>query len=338
VVTANFEEREWGYVRESFEPPDDVTGVVVMMDGYDAASRREHPSHYVRMRDDALIALDVGPPFAYFKRILLDDYLLVWGSLRGTACSSGEFELFDRTHAEDGYEVIEWLADRPWSLDRVGLIGSSYSGLTAYYIASTAPPSLAAVSASTPIGDLYRGIAYPGGVPKTKFPVLWTGVIRRRDDREGSVKGVLADDPICAQNVTTRGPRDPRTNATLNLATRRTDGPYYQTHSILNYADGIEAPVYMAHAWQDEQTGPRGGPEVFDAISPAPAEPPGVAPSTGTRTCSGRRSGGTTPPSPSRSVTPSAGSTTGSAGRKPGSWRRIRSSSRSTPGPPSRGP
>jgi putative CocE/NonD family hydrolase len=275
AVTPTFEECEWGYVREDFEPPDEVKGVVLMMDGYDAASRREYPSHYLRMRDGALIALDVGPPFAYYKRILSDNYLLVWGSLRGTACSGGKFELFDRKQARDGFEVIEWLADRPWSLDRVGLFGSSYSGLTAYHIASTAPPSLAAVSASTPIGDLYRGIAYPGGVPNTKFPVLWTGLIRRRDDREGAVKGVLSEDAICAHNVATRGPRDPRKDATLNLSTRRTDGPYYQDHSILRYADAIEAPVFTAHAWLDEQTGPRGGPEVFDAISPEPAAPPG---------------------------------------------------------------
>jgi putative CocE/NonD family hydrolase len=275
VSGPDFEEREWGYVRSDFEPPepDSATPAVLAMDGY---GRSEPPSHYLRMRDGVYVAVKMDEAGLVRGERLRDDYQTVSASVRGTGCSGGKFDLFDRHHARDGREIIEWLADREWSLDRVGLLGGSYSGMTAFLIASTRPPSLGAMSASMVVGDLFRGIAYPGGVPNSGFPALWTGGLRPALDAEGTASGVTAGDPICAQNAAQREPTNPCDQDTTQLYSRRREDLMYYSRQVLSYAERVEVPTYIGHAWQDEQSGPRGGPEVFQAISPPAASPPGL--------------------------------------------------------------
>jgi putative CocE/NonD family hydrolase len=97
-----------------------------------------------------------------------DRYVTVLASLRGTGCSSGEFDVFSWRSALDGREVIdEWIAKQPWSNGDVAIFGHSYSGLTGMMVASTQPKHLRAVSASGLIGDLYRDIVYPAASPTT---------------------------------------------------------------------------------------------------------------------------------------------------------------------------
>ena len=287
VAGDDFEEREWGYVRADFDAPEDSSASALMMDGYMGASgggsptsieEGSPPTHYVRMRDGELIAVSViaDHPLAP------EGTTLVAASARGTGCSGGTFDLFDRTRALDGYELVEWIADREWSLDRVGLFGASYSAILSIHIASTQPPSLAALCFSACIGDLYRGAVMPGGVPNPLFPGLWTQAYRRAPDYAGTAHGVGGGDEICAQNAATREPAHPTDNPLL-WYTRRTDDNTWRSRSAITWADRIEVPTYVAHAWQDEQTGPRGGPEVFQVIDPEPAAPPGVPDTPGHR-------------------------------------------------------
>lgn len=279
VTTDQFEKRPWGYVRSDYEPPDgENVPVVFGMEGYEGAG---DPTHYIRMRDETLIAVNLNGPSHRGNPDLSDNYIQVSASIRGTGCSGGTYDLFDRVHARDGREIIEWLADRPWSLNRVGLYGASYSGITALLIASTEPPSLGAVSANLVIGDLYRGIAYPGGVPNFAFPGAWTAGFQPQGDTAGTLQGVQAGDEICAQNVALREPANPADQPTLAMYSRRRDDTMYQVRSPVTYAERINAPIYIAQAWQDEQTGPRGGTVMFNAVDPAPASPPGTPESQG---------------------------------------------------------
>lgn len=132
------------------------------------------------------------------------------------------------------------------------------------------------MSASMVTGDLYRGIAYPGGVPNSGFPGLWAGGVRPALDKSGTATGTANNDPICAQNAADREPTRPEDQGTAELYSRRRDGLTYHARELLTYAEDIEVPTYIGHAWQDEQTGPRGGPVMFNAISPDPASPPGT--------------------------------------------------------------
>lgn len=283
IASGDYEERKWGYVHQDFEPPSERRAAILEMDGYGAA---EPPTHYLRMRDDTLIAVQVGgsrsnPPLDE------SDFVTAQASIRGTGCSGGTFDLFDRTHALDGYEIIEWFSDRSWAYDGVGLYGKSYSGLTGFLVASTQPPSLAAAMPTKLIADLYRGIRYPGGVANEVFPTVWTKGVRPAAGTAGTASGFGAGDPICAQNVATRDPRGPHQEPLLwgNSVTANTDGTQWRVRSLGTYADQIEIPTYISHAWQDEQTGPRGGPELFRMIEPDPvayeSDLPGEGPPSG---------------------------------------------------------
>src|SRR5688572_2354514 len=125
-----------------------------------------------------------------------DEYVTVHASVRGTGCSSGEFDLFSWRSALDGKEIIDnWIPAQPWSNAEVGIIGHSYGGITGFMIAATRPQHLRAASVSGLIDDLYRGIVYPGGVSNYGFPLLWTGAVRPVYDVGGGLAPGLVRAP-----------------------------------------------------------------------------------------------------------------------------------------------
>ena len=74
-------------------------------------------------------------------------YATVGVNMRGTGCSGGVFDVFNPAQQADGYDVVETIARQPWVLhNEVGMVGLSYSGITQLYVASTQPPSLAAIT------------------------------------------------------------------------------------------------------------------------------------------------------------------------------------------------
>ena len=78
---------------------------------------------------------------------LLDHgYALAVADIRGKGASFGARRGFsDRTEAQDGHDLVQWLASRSWSNGRVGMYGCSYLGGTTVHVASTAPPALRAI-------------------------------------------------------------------------------------------------------------------------------------------------------------------------------------------------
>lgn len=285
VINDDFEETSYGYRRKDWVEnhpniEEQALPSVLMMDGYKGASSGESPTalqtgqaptHYVRMSDDTLIAVSVLTKHP----LKPEGTAIVWASVRGTGCSGGTFDLFDTRGAKDGHELIEWIADRPWALDRVGLFGASYSAILGLTIAEATPDDapLEAVCLSAMIGDLYRGAVFPGGVPNPVFPAAWTQAYRRAPDKAGTFHGVSEGDEICAKNVATRG-RQPPTERAVWLYTQREDDREWRARSPIYRAENISVPTYISQAWQDEQTGPRGGIEMFEAIDPDPASPP----------------------------------------------------------------
>jgi putative CocE/NonD family hydrolase len=260
------------------------------------------PTHYVKMSDGTLIAVNVRMPNDFVKgeryptifemsgydggsadgeapdgsegsrgltKIFYDDYVTVHASIRGTGCSSGEFDLFSWRSALDGREVIEWIARQPWSNGDIGYYGHSYGGITGFMIAATRPPHLRAASVSGLIDDLYRGIVYPGGVSNYGFPLLWTGGVRNvYDIGGGSLDGLMEGDPICAQNVASH--RRTILNDPIVQGLSDTDNSWWRSRSLITYAERIKVPVHITGAYQDEQTGPRGPYHLFEALRGVP--------------------------------------------------------------------
>jgi putative CocE/NonD family hydrolase len=199
-----------------------------------------------------------------------DRYVTVLANLRGTGCSSGEFDLFSWRSALDGREVIDnWIAKQPWSNGDVAIFGHSYSGLTGMMVAATRPQHLRAVSASGLIGDLYRDIVYPGGVTNYGFPLLWTGAVRPvYDIGGGTAGGLVPPESTSAQCAANQAGRSRTiTEDPLIHGLDDTDSEWYRTRSLVSYVERIEVPVHITAAYQDEQTGGRGPTNVFDHLS-----------------------------------------------------------------------
>ena len=131
-----------------------------------------------------------------------ENYVTVHASVRGTGCSSGEFDLFSWRSALDGRELIEWIGEQDWSNGEVGIYGHSYGGITGFMVAATQPPNLTAVSVSGLIDDMYRGMVYPGGVSNYGFPLLWTGGLRNVYDVGGGSFDAIVEnqDRVCAEH------------------------------------------------------------------------------------------------------------------------------------------
>lgn len=93
--------------------------------------------------------------------------------LRGGGRSEGVDDLLSQQEAEDYHDVIEWLGAQPWSTGKVGLAGVSYLAISQYRVATTHPPSLAAICPWEGLSDIYRDFTRPGGIRENGFSIVW---------------------------------------------------------------------------------------------------------------------------------------------------------------------
>jgi len=108
----------------------------------------------------------VGPSVAGAadQALLAAGYALAIADVRGKGASFGSRRGFqDRTEALDGYDLVQWLAEQPWSNGKVGMYGCSYLGGSAVHVATTAPPALRAIFAGASDLDKFAFVR-KGGV------------------------------------------------------------------------------------------------------------------------------------------------------------------------------
>lgn len=178
-------------------------------------------------------------------------------NVRGTGCSGGSYRFFENVQNLDGYDVIETVAAQPWVLDhQVGMVGISYPGISQLFVAATQPPSLNSITPLSVIDDSFRATLYPGGILNTGFAVEWTKQVVDKAKPFGQAwtkARADAGDTICADNQKLRL-QNP------DLVKEIHDTPYYpptlgDTLAPITFVNKIKVPVFIAGAWQDEQTG-----------------------------------------------------------------------------------
>ena len=125
--------------------PGDVRPCVLLADGY---------GH------NTATGTGVEPPL---QDLATRGYAGVHVSLRGSGNSGGEANLYNK-FGEDGYDVVEWMAQQPWCNGRVGMVGASLLGISQWLTAKEAPPSLKAIVPHVACGDCYDVLWYPGGM------------------------------------------------------------------------------------------------------------------------------------------------------------------------------
>ena len=166
-------------------------------------------------------------------------YAVAVADPRGAWQSEGDFHHNGIQEAEDCYDTIQWLADRPWSNGKVGMTGVSYLAAIQYYVAPLKPPALAALNPWEGFSDWYREFAYHGGIPETGFLPRASDNIRfslgRTEDTWANVQAhPLIDD-------------------------------YWRSKEV-DFA-AIETPSYVVASWSDQGLHLRGTLEFFRRIA-----------------------------------------------------------------------
>jgi hypothetical protein len=184
-------------------------------------------------------------------------YATVSVNMRGTGCSGGVFDVFNRAQMADGYDIVETVARQPWVLhNKVGMVGLSYSGIAELYVAATQPPSLAAVTPLSVIADPWLE-QYPGGVYNSGFTKQWLAARDQQSSPNGTnwVRGrIEGGDQVCTAHQVLRNQNLDFESAGKALSSYT---PMAKDRDLRRLVADISVPVMLGGAFQDEQTGPQ---------------------------------------------------------------------------------
>ncbi|MBC7292881.1 MAG: CocE/NonD family hydrolase, partial [Thermoleophilia bacterium] len=101
-------------------------------------------------------------------------YVFVHSDSRGTGHSvEGEWQLFSQEEQNDLYDLIEWIAVQPWCTGKVGMLGESLLAWAQWFAAVQQPPHLACILPWDAGADMYRDVAWHGGMMAVGFPTAW---------------------------------------------------------------------------------------------------------------------------------------------------------------------
>jgi predicted acyl esterase len=181
-------------------------------------------------------------------------------NMRGTGCSGGAYDFFEKMQDLDGYDVIETIAHQPWVLgNKVGMLGISYGGISQLFTAQTQPAGLEAIAPLSVI-DSTATTLYPGGILNTGFALAWAEERQQNAEpaspghgQAWATKQIEEGDQTCAANQALHGEANDlmgkiRENSTYNPPVADPLGP-------VTFVKKIKVPTFMACQWEDEQTG-----------------------------------------------------------------------------------
>jgi predicted acyl esterase len=171
-------------------------------------------------------------------------YAVLQADVRGMHKSEGQAGVLRQQDAEDYYELIEWAASQPWCSGRVGLMGVSYLAMSQWHVAALKPPHLRAIVPWEGVTDLYRELAFHGGIPETKFVALWA---KKRIKSGRNRRFPLAEDFLHEQ------------------AAHPLDDEYWTSKRPI--LENIEVPALVCASWSDHGLHTRGSIEGFERIS-----------------------------------------------------------------------
>ncbi|WP_231386899.1 CocE/NonD family hydrolase [Gordonia polyisoprenivorans] len=193
-------------------------------------------------------------------------YNLVQVDLRGTGDSDGYWQTFGARERKDSQAVIDWVSHQPWSNGKIGLIGTSFTGITALQAASYHNPAVKAVFAYVPSADIADDIAVPGGGIGVGFAPFWLLVVNLCKDVP-DVESLLTGKFNPAQQLQWLKDRlaDPATmldvmanaygSLSVNQLTANTRSWFDPTSAfrrgLQTNVSGITAPIFMIDAWFD---------------------------------------------------------------------------------------
>lgn len=187
-------------------------------------------------------------------------YAVAIAHVRGSGQSGGCFSTGGPEEAQDGYALVEWLANQSWSNGKVALMGTSYVGTTPISTATLAPPHLTTIVPVSAVSEWYR-YYYENGEPRF-FGELPFGV-------------VYTDHPLWAATGLVPKPRNPLgvdpANVECGLAQMQNAwaqddyNDYWIARNYLKDIGNATAPMLYAHGFLDENTPTSLADDFYDA-------------------------------------------------------------------------
>ena len=202
--------------------------------------------------------MEAGDPYFFARR----GYAHGVFNVRGTGKSTGTFQFMGRLEADDAAEAIQWLAARPWCTGNVGMFGVSYFSRLAIHVAMREPAALKAIFAPYGLTDIYRDLAYHGGILTYGFLVGWREKLdalryeslhRQRVGDEAYRAGIaalLADDDVCAVPALRAALENPdsRHNAFLvDVLLNHLDSEFFAERRVDYRATSV--PAFFGACW-----------------------------------------------------------------------------------------
>lgn len=184
--------------------------------------------------------------------------------VRGTGYSEGEYwNMFSRKEQEDGYDLVEWIAEQDWCDGNMGMVGISYFAIIQYLVAAQQPPHLKAIFPLDGWGDLYRDIAYQGGILSAAFfHYLWSSEIAATSGISATSKSVSPEElKVLIERAKSNEDikinpflyvilANPQMNPIMfDLLLNPNDGPFYWERSAYTKYDRIKIPAYLGSRW-----------------------------------------------------------------------------------------
>jgi hypothetical protein len=168
--------------------------------------------------------------------------------VRGTGSSGGvALDEYTEDETRDGFELVEWLAARPWCTGNVGMWGISYGGFTSIQVAKLRPPHLRAIVPIMATDDRYlTDVHYIGGC------------VTASELSQYAVSQVAMNAMPPDAGFRGAGWRDEwlvRLEATppwlVTWLRNQHDGPYWRPGSLAPDYDAIDAAILSIGGWMD---------------------------------------------------------------------------------------
>lgn len=153
-------------------------------------------------------------------------YVHVIVSARGAGLSQGEWSPFHVSQQQDGYDMVEWIAEQPWCNGSVTMLGDSYFAIMQWLVALQKPPHLKCIAPVDGCTDFYRDYAWKGGLFNSGFFGMWGPDTLAQCFWPGPVEGKL-----------------PPANMFNDFLSHPEDGPFWWNISSWTRLDQIEVPV-----------------------------------------------------------------------------------------------
>ena len=224
--------------------------------------------------------IEAGDPKFYAHR----GYAYVLVNIRGTSESEGVYGYLDQQEAQDGYDVIEWIASQDWCDANIGMFGVSYFARVQYFVAATQPPSLKCLFAPWASTEQYRDVFYQGGILNKDWPIYWgkssLRETRYQDETLSSLTeedlnerlSIYRTDPDITQDpqlaAVLADPLKPENQFIASVMINNTYNDFWKSRTAPY--DKINVPVYMGSDWANYGLHLPGAFRSWDSLSHVP--------------------------------------------------------------------